>query len=838
MQPMKLKEIIKAINAISNYQDETQVSTVSTDTRTIQKGDLYFALKGKNFDGHDFIPVAVKKGACAVVCSEEVENCSIPILKVDNTLTAFQNLASYYRNSLKTKIIGVTGSNGKTTTKNMIATVLSSKYKVFFTDKNYNNEIGLPKSILEINDSFDFAVLEMGMNNLEEISQLSKIAKPDIAVITNIGKAHIGNLGSQENILSAKLEILDGLKPTGTLILNGEDSFLKNLNFPNFKTIFVGKQEYLHACDIKQMGGVTYFTVKYKDYEYKSMLPVGGTQNVQDALFAIACGLELGIEIDKSLERLSKFTPSPMRMEIVNINGITVIKDYYNSSPDSCKKAIETLSQYNDNGNKIAVLGQILELGEFSKKEHHELGRFCALQQLDYVFFAGENYEDFKAGMPRHCACSKTKNELIQNLKNYISLGKIKKGDVILIKGSRGMKMETVYEFLKSYGDLSAQTGDKLHQYSHTKLYVDVNAVKYNYFQIMKAVGSEIEVMPMVKANAYGAGSEIISNVFQSSKYLAVADVAEASVLRSMLPQKNIVIIYQPAFEEIAEIVSKNFIPAVSDVSFIEQLEKESIRQHKKIKVHVEIDTGHGRLGINPKDAANFAHKLKEMKNLEVDGIFMHYATADTEDEESLQFTEKQTNIFKQAVEEFEKVYGTVKYKHACAGAAIFNPKACRFNMVRPGYLLYGYHPGEITKHHIDLKPSLKLVSKILQIREVEKGTSISYGRKFITSRKSRIATVSIGYSDGIPRKLFDVKNEKNGCFVVNGQRAPIVGTICMDLAMIDITDIAGEIKVGDEVAIFDNINVTIEEMAEICGTIGYEIIAQIQEKAERIEVF
>lgn len=837
MKQMKISEIIKVTNALTDYQGEDVVKGVSTDTRTLQKGEVYFALKGKNYNGHEFISVAEKKGASAVVCSEEIKNCSIPILKVDDTLKALQKLASYYRNKLKIKVIAVTGSNGKTTTKNMIATVLSHKYKVFFTDRNFNNEIGLPKSILDIDETYDCAVLEMGMNNFGEISLLSKIAKPDIAVITNIGKAHIGNLGSQENILSAKLEILDGLKSSGTIILNSGDTFLKNLNFPNFETLFVGVGSELSVSEVVQKENSLNFNILHSSGEYKAKLPIIGSQNATNALFAIACGLKLGINIQESLEKLKRYSPPPMRMEVVNINGITIIKDYYNSSPDSCKKAIESLSEYSSSGNKIAILGQILELGNFSKQEHYELGTFCALKQLDKVFFFGKDYESFKKGMQKHSECFETKNALLEGLKSYVLSGKLKKGDVILIKGSRDTKMETVYELLKVYIQAGMGLGVP-NQYSQTKLYVDVNAIKYNYFQILKEVGDDVEVMPMVKANAYGAGAEIISNIFYGSKYLAVADTIEASRLREMLPNKNIVIIYQPTFEEIPEIVKNDLIPAVSDINFIKELNLESIKQNKVTRVHVEVDTGHGRLGVNPKDISDFALTLKELKNLDAEGIFMHYATADTTDEDSLAFTQKQTQIFKQSIEEFEKVYGAIKYKHACAGAAIFNPKACRFNMVRPGYLLYGYHPEELTKHYIKLKPSLKLVSKILQIREVEKGTSISYGRKFITSRKSKIATVSIGYSDGIPRKLFDLKNKQNGCFVVSGQRAPIVGTICMDLTMIDITDIVGKVEVGDEVAIFDNINVTIEEMAEICGTIGYEIIAQIQEKTERIEIF
>ena len=397
--------------------------------------------------------------------------------------------------------------------------------------------------------------------------------------------------------------------------------------------------------------------------------------------------------------------------------------------------------------------------------------------------------------------------------------------------------MEEFYEPLKSY--INAAMSDSTHlPPSATKLYVDINAVKFNYSQIKKEVGSHVEIMPMVKANAYGCGTDVIANVFRHSKYLAVADVKEAALIRRILPEANIVIIYQPYAGDIEEITAGGYTVSVSNSDFAKKLNDEAGKHGKKIKIHIEVDTGAGRLGLNPCECRNFAQSIKALANIITEGVFMHYACADSFDKSDLEFTKKQTDLFKTAVADIESILGVIPYKHACAGAAIFNQNAAHFNMVRPGYMIYGYYPSEALRGKILLKPVLKFVSVILQIKEYEKGTPISYNRRFVTKRKSRIATVSAGYSDGISRKLFNPKNKKNGCFAVNGQRAPIVGTICMDLTMIDITDIKGDVNVGDEAAIFDNVNVTIEEMAGICGTIGYEIISQIEDKAERVESF
>ncbi|MDR2941111.1 MAG: alanine racemase [Treponema sp.] len=852
MKELSLAELIVAMTPleVNCKQQGVKAKGVSTDTRSLKKGDIYFALKGNNFDGHDFVSIAQTKGACAVVCSKDVDT-SLPVLKVKDTLSALQNLAAYYRAKFNIPIIAVTGSNGKTTAKNMIATVLAAKFRVFFTDKNYNNEIGLPKSMLELDDSYDVAVFEMGMNHFGEIETLSNIAKPDIAVITNIGKAHIGNLGSQENILKAKLEILNGLKKNGLLLLNADDKFLRGVKSDTHEVVFVGEllsqnkslspyesNSQISAENIQADDNPSSFDVVYKGQSYPCSLPAIGKHNVTNALFALYCGLRLGIGIKQAIDEIKRFTVSSMRTETAYVKGITIIKDYYNSSPDSARAALEVLANYPSSGKKIALLGEIFELGDFSAQEHINLAKTCNERKIDYTFFIGADYECFQKEIKDgKCFSDRERDAFSKSIKNYISSGSLNKGDVILIKGSRGMKMEEFYEPLKSY--INAVMSDSTHlPPSATKLYVDINAVKFNYSQIKKEVGSHVEIMPMVKANAYGCGTDIIANIFRNSKYLAVADVKEAALIRRILPKANIVIIYQPCAGDIEEIVSGGYTVSVSNLDFAKKLDGEAGKHQRKIKIHIEVDTGAGRLGLNIRECADASSTIKALGNLIVEGVFMHYVCADSFEKSDLEFTKRQTVLFKEAAAEIESVLGEIPYKHACAGAAIFNQNAAHFNMVRPGYMLYGYYPSDALRGKILLKPVLKFVSVILQIKEYEKGTPISYNRRFVTKRKSRIATVSAGYSDGISRKLFNPKNKKNGCFAVNGQRAPIVGTICMDLTMIDITDIKGDVNVGDEAAIFDNVNVTVEEMATICGTIGYEIISQIEDKADRVESF
>ncbi|MBR4241154.1 MAG: UDP-N-acetylmuramoyl-tripeptide--D-alanyl-D-alanine ligase [Eubacterium sp.] len=453
MKSLKLTDIIKNINAKSDYCGDIEISGVSTDTRTIRKGDLFIALVGENFDGHNFIKTAEENGAAAVICSKEV-SADIPVLLVDDTLLAMHHLASYYRSLLDIKIVAITGSNGKTSTRDMTKTVLSSKYKVYSTDKNYNNEIGLPKSVFQLDDSYDIAVLEMGMNHLGEISRLTNIAKPDIAIITNVGKAHIGNLGSQENILKAKLEILEGLNENGLLILNGDDALLRNADTGAFKKQFTGIENQnadIVAFDINSNIDKTEFSVKYSDDEAKGFIPLLGRYNVLNALEAMLCAEHFDIDLKTAFKALEGYQKVSMRCETEEINGIIFVKDYYNSSPDSSRVALETLETYSKNNKTVALLGQMLELGEFSEKEHENLGKMCVKNNIDFAYFAGDDYEAFKRGMPDNSKAfaKEDKARMIDDIKEFIKT--LPKGSAVLVKGSRGMKMEEVFEALKNH---------------------------------------------------------------------------------------------------------------------------------------------------------------------------------------------------------------------------------------------------------------------------------------------------------------------------------------------------------------------------------------------------
>ncbi|MBQ7132143.1 MAG: UDP-N-acetylmuramoyl-tripeptide--D-alanyl-D-alanine ligase [Oscillospiraceae bacterium] len=430
---------------------DCNVLDISTDTRAISQGSVFVALKGANFDGHNFAKNAARAGACAVVSQLEIED--IPCLVTDDTTKALGDIARGYRNKFSPILVGITGSVGKTTTKDMVALVLSEKYKTLKTQGNLNNHIGLPKTLFGLDSTYEAAVIEMGMNHFGEIDYLTNIAKPNIAVITNIGWSHIENLGSREGILKAKLEILNSMQDDMPLVINADDEMLfsqKSQLERNIITYGIDNQNAdIKAIDINPGDSKTEFSIICGDEKCDITLNATGTHNVLNALCAFAVGKNCGLENEQIQSALSKFKPNAMRQNVIKANSISIIADCYNASPDSMKAALEMLNLQSGK-RRIAVLGDMLELGEYSKALHSAVGEYCAKSSADMVFCVGAQSKyiarsaSLKGKAAKHFFNPET---LIQTLKETVC-----EGDVILFKASRGMHLENVIKSL--FGDI------------------------------------------------------------------------------------------------------------------------------------------------------------------------------------------------------------------------------------------------------------------------------------------------------------------------------------------------------------------------------------------------
>lgn len=452
MIKMKTEEIASACHGISSGSAE--VDSVVIDNREAKPGSLFVAIKGERLDGHEFVKAAEDAGAAAALVSRDVD-CNIPVIKVKDTGKAFLELANHYRKKFDIPVVGLTGSVGKTTTKEMIWNVLGARFNAYKTQENLNNEIGVPRVLLGLEKEHTAAVIEMGMNHKGEISRLTAAVQPTMAVITGVGVSHIENLGSREGILAAKLEIVEGLPDGATLILNADNDMLSTVteetlgNRVVIKRFGIETKADITAENIVYNDNSTDFTACIFEERFNVTIPTTGAHNVYDALAALLVGHELGIDNESAAKALLLYEPSGMREKTEIVNGVTLIEDCYNASPDSVKALSETLKIKGENGRrKIAVIADMLELGSYSEKAHSDCGRFLADAGVDMLLTYGT--------LSKYTAESAKKNGVIRvfdfddkkELANHLCQI-LKPGDVVAFKGSRGMKLEEVIETVK-----------------------------------------------------------------------------------------------------------------------------------------------------------------------------------------------------------------------------------------------------------------------------------------------------------------------------------------------------------------------------------------------------
>lgn len=797
------------------------IQEISIDSRKIvfSQHALFFAIVGKFKNGHQFIQQAYDAGVRAFVVSEVnadlLQFSDITLLKVANTLQALQVLAAFHRHQFSYPVVGITGSNGKTIVKEWLAQLIGNDKKVVKSPQSYNSQVGVPLSVWQMTDKNNWAIFEAGISEQNEMTDLANIIHPDYGVFTNLGAAHAENFSSTEQKFNEKIQLF---KNTKIVVYNSDDEALQSCIEQyrmETETAFVSWGSNLdatyHQLEKEKLGSQTAVTFLKNQEKITVLLPFVDKASIQNALNAWVLLHHLGWDKTILQERLLELKSLPMRQEIKNgKNNCTIINDTYSADINSLRIALDTLLHLRQHQKKTLILSDLLQTGENDQVLYQQVADLLKDKQISKFVGIGaqlilnkETFEEVEAYF------YPTVEAFLSDF-DHLSFSQ----EDILVKGARVFEFEKITYLLE----------DKSHQ---TVLEINMNAMMHNLNAYRQMVHPSTKMMVMVKASAYGAGSAEVANMLQYQKvdYLTVAYVDEGVELRRdgiTLP----IMVMRPETAHFDIMIQHQLEPEIYNLHSFEAYAQTAKLYDVAPGIHLKIDTGMHRLGFELHDLPQLKELLVQYPSIKVNSIFTHLAGAD--DDMHDRFSLQQIEIYDKANAEIVEVLNYQPLRHVLNTAGITRFSAHQKDMVRLGIGFYGI--SSVPEFQTKLEDVITLKSIIAQIRKVKKGDSIGYSRSSICERDSLIATVPVGYADGLSRRL----SNGNGRMYVNGKMAPIIGRICMDLTMIDVTDIVCE--EGDAVEVFGKNN-TIIDMANSLETIPYEIIVGISSRVKRVYV-
>jgi Alr-MurF fusion protein len=809
--------------------DNASIAHLLIDSRRLifPASSLFFALQGPRRDGHTYIEQLYAKGVRNFVISDSIDIANIPeanIIQVPDTLQALQALAAHHRKQFNIPVIGITGSNGKTIVKEWLNQLLEKKYSVIRSPRSFNSQIGVPLSVWGMNETHELAIFEAGISQSGEMERLQKIIQPTIGIFTTIGEAHSEGFLNIRQKVNEKLRLFTHVK---TLVYCKDAPEINEGVAQLWQQLHRGQEESafeifswsmlteatLQVQTIYKEEGKTFITASYKGETISITIPFTDNASVENAIQCWCVMLHLEMAPAQIDERMQQLSHVAMRLELKKgINNCSVINDSYSADLSSFNIALDFLSQQHQHPKRTVILSDILQSGRNEKDLYTELARSLQQRQVNRLIGIGERIMHHQ---PVFQAAG------ISELAFYGSVEFFKKDfphlhfkdETILLKGARIFELEQIDRLLEQ----------KVHQ---TVLEIDLSALSHNLKQYQQLLKPSTRLMVMVKAFSYGSGSYEIANVLQyhNVNYLAVAYADEGVELRRAginLP----IMVMNPEASTFDALVQYNLEPDLYAPhilqSFEEFLHKEGIHQ---FPVHIELETGMHRLGFSKEELPVLLTAIRGTA-FKVQSVFSHLAAS--EDPQHDNYTKQQAALYGEMVEEIQSALPYSIIKHIANTAGITRHPDLQMDMVRLGIGLYGVSSDEGV--NLELKEVSTLRSTIAQIKELPEGETVSYGRKGVLVRPSRIATVRIGYADGYPRTL----SNGAGKMWVNGHLAPVVGTICMDMTMIDITGIA-QVTEGDEVVVFGK-KLPVGQVAHWAQTIPYELLTGISQRVKRV---
>ncbi|HEU4719522.1 MAG TPA: bifunctional UDP-N-acetylmuramoyl-tripeptide:D-alanyl-D-alanine ligase/alanine racemase [Bacteroidia bacterium] len=804
--------------------EDRSVSRLLIDSRNMTHSDgvLFFAIRGERHDAHDFLPDLFSKGVRNFVVSRLPDDCenSYPdssFILVKDTLAALQTLATHHRKRFTYPVISVTGSNGKTIVKEWLWQLLRDDFSIVRSPKSYNSQVGVPLSVWNMDESNTLGIFEAGISRSGEMEKLESILLPDIALLTNIGTAHDENFTGRSQKTEEKLILLRHAKQ---VVCCKDDTAV----FAMIQQLSEGKQLFtwsrktksdLQVARITKEKNETRIQGIFKNRFSEIVIPFTDDASVENAIHCWSMLLLLGTDEETIAARMKQLMPVAMRLELKEgVNGCSVINDSYNSDLGSIAVALDFLNQQQQHARKTVILSDILQSGLDENALYTEVSSLVRSKGVSRFIGIGKavsHQQEKFAGLDT--AFYSNTQEFLANFHSGTF-----HNETILIKGARPFGFEAISKALQQ----------KAHE---TVLEIDLNALVHNLNYFRSRLNPGTQLMAMVKAFSYGSGSFEIANVLQFHRvdYLAVAYADEGVELRKAgitIP----VMVMNPEEQSFDTMIRHGLEPEIFSFRIL-QLFSEAAKRFRQrhpgqapVPVHVKLDTGMRRLGFDENELNELIVRLKNSRDLTVRSVFSHLAASDENMHDD--FTRKQVKAFITMSDELKKHFSYPILRHILNSAGITRFPDSQFEMVRLGIGLYGIGVNEAEQKN--LLPVSTLRTTISQIKNISEGESIGYSRKWIAKSNMRIATVPIGYADGLSRRL----SNGGGKMFVHGKACRVVGNVCMDMCMIDVTGIS--CSEGDEVTVFGKEH-PITDIAKDMGTIPYEVLTNVSRRVKRV---
>ncbi len=820
-----IKQIAAILNAnflqeSTDVNNENSIEHILIDSRKIifPESSVFIAIKGDRNDGHAYIQEVYDAGVRNFILETynyvETYNymslLNANIIIVSNTLDALQHLATHHRLKFHIPIIGITGSNGKTIVKEWLYQLLKDKFHIARNPKSYNSQVGVPLSVWQLNEHHQLGIFEAGISQPNEMQKLAHIIKPEMGIFTMVGDAHDKGFLNQSKKIKEKLTLYRDVKS----LIYGEEQELLN----NELLIFKKNNSHIKTTgwSRKNKSADIYFIchtvglktkISYTKADISIEIPFADEASIWNACTCLAYLISTDTVFDESiLKAFAELQPIEMRLQLKEAqNNCMVINDGYNSDLNSLGIALDFMHQQSAGYAKTLILSDILETGRNTDELYKDVAKLLEQKNISKLIGIGTE-------LPNHADLFKQTKYFYSNTNDFLkAVHSIDfSHEIILLKGARKFEFEKISKLLEK----------RIHE---TVFEINLNALVNNLNTYRAKLKPKVKLMAMVKAFSYGTGSYEIAKVLEFNRvdYLTVAYADEGVTLRKA-GIKTPIMVMNPEVSSFDTIIKHNLEPEIYNFSILDELLKAS--NEESIGIHIELDSGMKRLGFDKDQLDELLNILWQQPNVYVKSIFTHLAASEAQEHD--EFTKNQMANFEKMANKISRTFPYPILKHCLNSGGIVRFPNAQFDMVRLGIGLYGIDPAEELQKQLQQIGTLKTV--ISQIRNISADESIGYGRKGKVDKASRIAITAIGYADGLNRKL----SNGIGYMLVNGKAAPIIGNICMDMTMIDVTNI--DCKEGDEVIVF-GAGLDISAIADKVGTIPYEILTSISQRVKRV---